>query len=165
MVHSCHHVRRVYEAERCSCFPQICPRKGKFFVATYDPPFKFTGRHNEVWWVKVPKHGHHNHSSEEAAFQLPLEHLLTNLQGFSAIDPMSFPELLLGDEEHSPPEPEFQPPEDNLEGCNGLDGDCEEGNEEDFEDGFEEGDDADSAPIHLAKFKTWEDGAAKVVHW
>lgn len=44
---------------------QICPRKGKFFLATYSGPWKVFGRRNEVLFVKAPKHKHQHDSSAD----------------------------------------------------------------------------------------------------
>ena len=65
---------------------QICPKKGKFFVATYDTPFKIFGRHNEILFVKKPKHAHHNDT----------EAVGENMMGWEALDvealfPAEFP--------------------------------------------------------------------------
>ena len=46
----------------------MCPGKGKFFVATYNGPWKFMNRHNEIWWVKLPKH--HNSSEDTMDWML-----------------------------------------------------------------------------------------------
>jgi hypothetical protein len=84
----------------------VCPFKGKFFVATYDGPWKWFGRTNEVWWVKFPKH-HHNKTEPEGP---PAEPKEAGIGGLEIVDPfMLFPE-------------EFPPPPEKPEGPEGPEG-------------------------------------------
>lgn len=39
-------------------------------MATYNGPFKVFGRHNEILWVKKPKHSHHNNTLAEESTDL-----------------------------------------------------------------------------------------------
>jgi hypothetical protein len=129
----------------------ICPRSGKFFIATYDPPLKLTGRHNEVWWVKRPKHSHHNDSSAQETFQLQFEELLAPAHSFTAIGPEAFPELSPSIEDQSMPEP----PPLALEDVDG----CDDGEFDERLDGYSDvafGDDsigeANEAPDEMLDF-------------
>ena len=62
---------------------QICPKKGKFFVATYSGPWKLFSRHNEILFVKKPKGGKGKERKEEEFSQLTLN---DNLMGWEALD-------------------------------------------------------------------------------
>lgn len=69
---------------------EICPRKGKFFVATYSGPWKIFGRHNEILWVKKPK-GKKGEEGMDLTFN-------NSLMGLEALDveklfPEEFPSL------------------------------------------------------------------------
>ena len=64
-----------------SIYMQICPKKGKFFVATYSGPWKFFNRHNEILFVKKPKGGKKERKEELSQFTFN-----DNLMGWEALD-------------------------------------------------------------------------------
>ena len=52
-------------------------------MATYSGPWKIFGRHNEILWVKKPKHGHHNDTLSEGISEFTFN---DSLMGLEALD-------------------------------------------------------------------------------